>query len=299
MKKQLLVGAFMLASFLTANAQQTTLLSQDFEGAVADIGTQGWSLIDFDGNGTTSAYSWGIYNSSTGLTALGFNGKAAGSANFTVDATANTATVIAGSDNGFWSPSVEIPLDDVANVSFRIGSASATTTAAAAHYSIYVINDADIQDITTAADFNTYVNTLTPNVAADVTDASSVVNVDLSDFAGESVSVIFRHNNNVDAPAYLFFDDVKFTSGVLGTQLVKANKFSVFPNPANNVVTVANANALINAIAVTDINGRTVKSVKVGGVAETQVNISDLASGVYMMSISSDKGTSTQKIIKN
>lgn len=75
--------------------------------------------------------------------------------------------------------------------------------------------------------------------------------------------------------------------------------FSVFPNPANTVVNVANAKAQISAVSLVDINGRTVKSVQFDGVSSAQVNIADLANGVYMMNIKSDKGTVTKKVVKN
>ncbi|KGO94855.1 T9SS type A sorting domain-containing protein [Flavobacterium subsaxonicum] len=82
--------------------------------------------------------------------------------------------------------------------------------------------------------------------------------------------------------------------------VVAATQFSIFPNPATNVINVTNAdNTLVNNVAIVDVNGRTVKSVKFNGAAETQVNISDLASGVYMVTIASENGTTTKKIVKN
>lgn len=88
--------------------------------------------------------------------------------------------------------------------------------------------------------------------------------------------------------------------GEMGTSKAVASQLSVFPNPASNVINVANTgNVLVNAIQITDLNGRTVKSVKFNGVAEAQVNVSDLANGMYMMTVTSDKGSMTQKIVKN
>ena len=49
----------------------------------------------------------------------------------------------------------------------------------------------------------------------------------------------------------------------------------------------------------TDLNGRTIKTANFTNVIDAQINISDLAQGVYMMKIVSDKGTATKKIIKN
>jgi len=98
---------------------------------------------------------------------------------------------------------------------------------------------------------------------------------------------------------YVAIDNVTITSPTAGVDTADLKGFSVFPNPASNVVTVANANAVVNSLVVADLNGRTVKTAKFDGVNEATVNVSDLASGVYMLTISSDKGTTTRKIVKN
>ena len=88
-------------------------------------------------------------------------------------------------------------------------------------------------------------------------------------------------------------------SQTLSNNVVLDSKFSTFPNPAKNVINVANTtDALISGIEMTDINGRVVKNVKLSDVSEAQVNVSDLSVGVYMMKIVSDKGTTTKKVIK-
>ena len=77
------------------------------------------------------------------------------------------------------------------------------------------------------------------------------------------------------------------------------SKFSTYPNPAKNVINVSNTmDAMITAIEFTDVNGRIVKNVKFDGVSETQISVSELSSGIYMMKIVSDKGTTTKKVIK-
>jgi hypothetical protein len=86
----------------------------------------------------------------------------------------------------------------------------------------------------------------------------------------------------------------------LGIEDHLATQFSVFPNPSSDIVNLTNsANVLMNSVNITDINGRTVKSMNLNGVSNAQINISDLASGMYMMNISSDQGTATKKIIKS
>jgi len=81
---------------------------------------------------------------------------------------------------------------------------------------------------------------------------------------------------------------------------VSASKFSVSPNPANDFISVTNSdNILVSGISITDLNGRVVKQNSYSNVSNIQVNVSDLASGMYMMNIVSDKGAFTKKIIKN
>jgi hypothetical protein len=47
----------------------------------------------------------------------------------------------------------------------------------------------------------------------------------------------------------------------------------------------------------TDINGRVIKSLKVNA-TEGQISVSDLATGMYMMKITTDQGVVNKKILK-
>jgi len=75
--------------------------------------------------------------------------------------------------------------------------------------------------------------------------------------------------------------------------------FSVYPNPSKSIINIGNtSDAMLSSIEMTDINGRVVKSVKLSNVVDAQINIAELAQGVYMMKIVSDKGIVTKKVIK-
>jgi hypothetical protein len=113
------------------------------------------------------------------------------------------------------------------------------------------------------------------------------------------VYYIVIHNTTPAAgTASTLLVDTLLIDSELGTGTVAGNKLSVYPNPSTDIVNVANA-GLINNIKVTDLNGRTVKAAAFDGVDAAQVSIADLASGVYMMTVASDKGTNTTKIVKN
>ena len=75
-------------------------------------------------------------------------------------------------------------------------------------------------------------------------------------------------------------------------------EFSIYPNPVKDVLNLDNAKSLSN-VTLTDLNGRVVKSQQYNGDTQTSMNVSELSSGVYLMTIENDGIKSTRKIIKN
>ena len=111
----------------------------------------------------------------------------------------------------------------------------------------------------------------------------------------------FRNNSALNAAGThaLIVDNFSVTQTLSVEDFLNSN-FSVSPNPAKDLITITNSdNISVNSISITDLNGRTVKQNTYSNETNVQVNISDLSSGVYMMNITSDKGSVTKKIIKN
>lgn len=107
----------------------------------------------------------------------------------------------------------------------------------------------------------------------------------------------FNDISTAQPTATLRLDSINFTS-VLGTNDYLASKFSVYPNPSTNVINFSNeANAVVSTIEMADLNGRVVKTANVNA-TEGEVSISDLAAGIYMMTISTDQGVAVKKIVK-
>ena len=127
-----------------------------------------------------------------------------------------------------------------------------------------------------------------PNAGIDVTGARFQVSSATGNTVGDNVQF-----DNVSIKAVAVED-------LLGvnTNSVVSNDFSVFPNPSKDLINVSNNSIAIKSIEITDLNGRVVKTVAALDSLNVQVNISDLSTGVYMMKILSDKGTSTKKVIK-
>lgn len=288
MKKQLLFGAFLLGSFFTTNAQE--IFNVDFSST--EVLTD-WSLINADGDG----FNWTV--DTEGFQQLvdnGFTGGVALSASF--DNTQGPLTP----DNSLVSQAFTVPAGG-ATLTYKIGAVDPDFFEE--HYAVYVIDAAEydailegLQADPPTATIGDYLALLTTPVIEEtlttVMATSKTVNIEGLD--GESVRIVFRHYDVTDV-FIIALDDVVVSNGTADTEDFTSNQLSVFPNPTSDIVNITNAVGL-NAVQVMDINGRTVKSVNFNNVSEASINISNLTSGVYMMSIASENGTSTQKIIK-
>ncbi|NHN26819.1 T9SS type A sorting domain-containing protein [Flavobacterium jejuense] len=97
----------------------------------------------------------------------------------------------------------------------------------------------------------------------------------------------------------LAIDDVEITAAVLSTSTFDAKFFKVYPNPVNNMVSISSGSKVtFDTISITDINGRIVKSFTYNAVTETNINVSDLNSGIYFLKIKTSEGILDKKIIK-
>jgi len=76
----------------------------------------------------------------------------------------------------------------------------------------------------------------------------------------------------------------------------EADGFEAYPNPADQTVTVASED-MITSLKVYDITGKVMVS-KTVNANTTQLDVSDLRSGIYMISISTEEEVMTKKLVK-
>ena len=105
------------------------------------------------------------------------------------------------------------------------------------------------------------------------------------------------------AAATVLFDNLNVKASSTDTLLglgsnIISNKFVISPNPTSDFVTISNSDN-INNVSISDLNGRIVKESKFINVSSIQINLASLVPGMYMMSITSEKGTETMKVMKN
>ena len=138
-------------------------------------------------------------------------------------------------------------------------------------------------------------------LGADITVSGATYTLQTRTFTATAPGIYYFIFNNVTpivtAATSLRLDTFNLTS-VLSNDEFLSSEFSVYPNPVNNVINFSNnVNALVSSVKITDLNGRVVKTLNVNG-TEGQISVSDLASGMYMLNITSDKGTAVKKIDK-
>lgn len=99
------------------------------------------------------------------------------------------------------------------------------------------------------------------------------------------------------------YDNLNLRALVADEALLRTNEsvmsptFDFYPNPTANVINIETVGQ-IKSVSVSDINGRVVKSQSIGVADQAQVDLSDLGTGVYMMTVQGDAGSSTKKIVK-
>jgi uncharacterized repeat protein (TIGR01451 family) len=110
--------------------------------------------------------------------------------------------------------------------------------------------------------------------------------------------------NAVKNKAEIYFDynfpvitnQTTTTVSLLASQGFDAAQVSMTPNPTQNILNIS-ANCNLQKIELLDIQGRLLESYLTNQRA-TSIHLSGKANGMYLVKVTSDKGISTQKIIK-
>src|SRR5690606_9515240 len=103
------------------------------------------------------------------------------------------------------------------------------------------------------------------------------------------------------------FDNIKLTAlqsvpayiDALSTDEWLASQFNLYPNPAANVVNITNSeNMQVQQVTVYDVTGKQLSMQTFNNETEIQLNVENLASGVYMLRIETNAGIAVKKLVK-
>jgi len=111
----------------------------------------------------------------------------------------------------------------------------------------------------------------------------------------------WNHGDPISNRAYTLTGDVvlNFIWNVAGYTLVKPIEgisFGIYPNPTNGLVTVQSSD--MKGLTVRNILGSTLKTLKFQAISSKQIDLSDLKSGIYFISVETSNGIHTSKLIK-
>ena len=119
----------------------------------------------------------------------------------------------------------------------------------------------------------------------------------LDNYQGQNVRISI---NCVSVDQFGFaIDDFSVTTGTLSSDNFFAKNLAIYPSPASDVLNLSSNTTQITEIQISDLNGRVVAKQSVNSLESTQVNVSSLTSGVYLVSVTTSNGVGTSKFIKN
>ncbi|MDC1313158.1 family 16 glycosylhydrolase [Flavobacteriaceae bacterium] len=158
-------------------------------------------------------------------------------------------------------------------------------------------------------------NTMTVSLGfSSIIEEVTSYKISLSDFDGEAWldATPYLIDNLAGVVTNLMEDSYSFTSDMgqyndrfvvvfqdrsLGSQQVLASSISMYPNPANDVVTIASPTAAITLVEIRDIRGRLIQKQAVSGQRVAALNVASLDSAIYLVTIATDRGSITKKLI--
>jgi len=91
---------------------------------------------------------------------------------------------------------------------------------------------------------------------------------------------------------------IVFSNEILGTNEVSLESISLYPNPAQSILTISSPLAAITSVEVFDLRGRKVSATNSNYQNSYQLDVTKLKSAVYFVKIDTEKGTITKRIIK-
>lgn len=267
MIKNLLLGSILC--FGVALQAQTVVFSEDFnEESTRSL----WTLEDRDGDGEF----WEFANAEDeGIES--FDGWFALSWSWYFEAFTPDNTLI--------SPAIQLPESGALELSFRVAALD-DEEIFQEHYAVYVIPaDSDFLGTEEAV----FEETLDDHYHFD----PKLVQVDISEFAGQEVKLVFRHYDVTDI-LYISLDDVMVVHEELAnTNEVNLKNVQIYPNPTTDFVFVNGLNKVQN-IRVFDMNGKRVKEVK----DSAKVDLTDLPNGTYIINFYEGSNVYSKRIMK-
>ncbi|AZA83848.1 hypothetical protein C1637_13555 [Chryseobacterium lactis] len=266
--KKTLFSTLLLSAALQFNAQ-TTIFEETFDSTPDYSLPSGWNNNSLN----DTLWKWYCQPGSLGTNAMGFSGKIAsvGKYNTTDDQSLVTPVITLSSGNSYL-------------LTFLIGALGAEQ-----RYAVYVLPAG-----------NTFTGSETPVFEETISQERIALSqsIDLSEYAGQDIKVYFRTFglNRVNSSAGYYLDNVRITQQPqLATSEVflKSSGVGVYPNPTADYVYLKSPSKITKA-EVFDSSGRKMNT----SLNDNKIDIRNLLPGAYVVKMTTDRGSYSQKVIK-
>ncbi len=91
---------------------------------------------------------------------------------------------------------------------------------------------------------------------------------------------------------------IAFTEEILGHNDVNEASISIYPNPTHNYINIVSPTIEINGITVYDVSGRQLQTIAIDNKNTYQLDMSNLETSMYFVTIQTQNGSATKRIIK-
>lgn len=271
MKKITLLTMLFVASI---GFSQTVIWEDDFN----DEDVSDWTLYDEDGDGN----NWGdLYEIGDGA-----------------GGTVTPVSLISRSwqgaplmpDNWAVSPAIDLSGEDGTNSVIVSWLRQVSEAFPQETYTLYVGTSSDIADL----EGSEVEMTESFTAPSPETDEPKTITLDITEFAGETVYLAFRHYDSMDAD-FLSIDDVTVTSEPnAANDQFAAHNFK-FYNTADALGLSANTN--IDAVEIFNTLGQKVGTHELDSM-NSEINISNLSSGLFIAKVTIGDSSETFKFVK-
>lgn len=264
-----------------SNSASTTISVRECNNITAFPYTEGfdegdlgcWNTVDADGDG----HNWdnalfGVSDENGGFYGHNNSEGCAISASYINGVGALTP------DNWLISPAIELPADQALYLVWYVRALDANYPNDT--YSVYAATSNTPEAF--AATTPLFTETLSSINYSDR-------HVALSQFAGQTIYVAFRHHNSEDVYQMLL-DDISITSTV-GINGVESAVVNAYPNPTSSMLNIQAEG--LKEVSLLDLNGRVLMTQ-----SQSTLDMSKLANGIYFIRVITENGTATQKVVK-
>ena len=110
------------------------------------------------------------------------------------------------------------------------------------------------------------------------------------------VVIYVRSLNSIDGNTEVFYDNISLQmAATASVDDVFASNLKIYPNPANDYLTIESKNIKIESIEIYSLLGQKMKSDL--QLKSNRLDVSDLSNGLYLLKVNSESGSSTRKIV--